>query len=227
MTVPACAARAAGDEVETLPREPGCAGRFGRCVPQRRMGLLHGAQLDRDVVKVEVRAVVGDPVVREAREQDLERLGVELAALRPVDPEEPLFDRRDAAAHTQIEAPIGQLVEHADLLDHRQRMLEREDETQHAEADARRAGSHCSQEQPRPRDGAERRSVVLGQQERVEPRRLRRLDHRQALPIELMDLDHAAVIQLVPDSDPQLCAHDPLLVANAPIHKSSGAFVPC
>jgi hypothetical protein len=66
--------------------------------------------------------------------QDLQRLEIDFLPLRGIDPVIRGLDRRDAAPDAELEAPSAELVEHADLLDQAQRVVERKHIDQRAEA---------------------------------------------------------------------------------------------
>ena len=129
--------------------------------------------------------MVGQLVGGEALEQDLEGLVEALAPAVPVDLEEPDLDGRHARAHAELQPPVAEVVEHADLLDEPQRVVERQAVDERAEAQRRRALGRGGDEDARRRPVPERRAVVLGQVVGVEAGLLVALDEREAL-LELL-----------------------------------------
>src|SRR5215475_12755312 len=95
-----------------------------RSRPERRMRLLEWFELDRHVGIVIKFAVKGERPPGQRLAQDLQCLEIHLLSVVRVDPVIGGFDRRDAAADAELEAPPAELVEHADLLHHPQRMME-------------------------------------------------------------------------------------------------------
>jgi hypothetical protein len=71
---------------------------------------------------------VGERLGGQARQDDLERLLVARAALVLSDAEEAGLQRRDAAPDAHAEPAPAHLVEHRDLLDQPQRVIQRQHE---------------------------------------------------------------------------------------------------
>ncbi len=79
-------------------------------------------------------AVKGQFVFGQAEPDHLERLAELCGPLGEVDAVEPDFDRRDAAPDPVQKTAAAHLVEHADLVDQPQRMVERQQVDHRAEA---------------------------------------------------------------------------------------------
>ena len=102
-------------------------------------------------------------VGRQALQDELEGLVVDLAGLREIEAVGCGLERRHAAADAELEAPAAHLIEHADFLDQPQRMVERQQIDQRAEAQGLRALRHRGEKQAGRGGAAERRRVVLGE----------------------------------------------------------------
>ena len=98
------------------------------------MRALHRLEHHRHFVEAIEFALEGQLVGGEALEQHLERFVVHRAGLRKVERIVRGLERRHAAADAEFEPPAAQLVEHADFLDQPQRMIERQQIDQRAEA---------------------------------------------------------------------------------------------
>jgi len=84
------------------------------------------------------------------------------AAVQKRRAEGPVLARVVAPAGREHRPPVAQHVEQVELLDHAQRMVEREHDRRGAQLDPLRAGGHVSEEHRRRREHAEAREVVLG-----------------------------------------------------------------
>ena len=164
---------------------PTLSGTLGR-IPERRVRLLERTQLHRDVVVPVVPALEGQPLLGQPCQDDRQRLVEDRARLAIVDPEVAKLVRRDATADAQLEPTTREVVEHADLLDEPQRVVERQDVDERSQADP--AGAlGCRREKQARRGGhAERRGVMLCQVVGVEASGLRRLHELQPLLVELL-----------------------------------------
>ena len=92
-----------------------------------------------------------------------------------------------AAAHADLQPSVAQVVEHADLFDQAERMVQRQHVDARAEAQASRALGHRGQEHVlRRRQAVDGRRVVLGQVVGVEAGRVEALDLDQPLAIDLV-----------------------------------------
>ena len=136
--------------------------------------------------------------MRQTAADDLERLGELLHAACETDTEEPDLDRRDAAADAEQKAPSAHLVEHADLVDQAQRVIERQQIHHWPEPDLPRPLRDRGQEDTGRRGIAERRVVVLGEMVAVEPGAVIGLDQLEPLLEELAD-GHAVIVQMIKD----------------------------
>ena len=131
-------------------------------IPDRRVRLLIGRKLHRHVVELKIPPLEGQRARGEPLHDEVERLGIDrlrlLRLLTVVDE----LGRHRAAAEADLEPPAAHLIEHADLLDHPQRMIERQRIDQRAKAQAFRALRDRSQEHAGARRHAKRRRVMLG-----------------------------------------------------------------
>ena len=76
----------------------------------------------------------------------MKRFMIHRAALREIERVVRGLERRHAAADAELEAPAAHLVEHADFLDQAQRMIERQQINQRAEAQSFGALRQCGEE---------------------------------------------------------------------------------
>src|SRR5262245_57462492 len=116
-------------------------------VPERRIGLLQRPQVHRQVLEAVEATRVGQAVVAEALADDGERLDVARVVrlgVRLLAPE--IRFHHAAAAHADLQPAVAQVVEHADLFDQAERMVERQHVDARAEAQAPRALGHRTQE---------------------------------------------------------------------------------
>src|SRR5262249_42752192 len=110
------------------------------------------------------------------------------------------LDRRDAAADAELEASPAELVEHADLLHHPQRMVERKRIDQWTEAQTLRALSHRGEENAGRGGNAQRRGVMLGGVIRIETAAIVGFDDLQPLLVECVQRAIVA-IEVVENAD--------------------------
>src|SRR5499426_3878905 len=133
-----------------------------RSRPEWRMRLLERFELDRYVgIAIEL-AVKRERPFGQRLTQDLQRFEIHLLSVVGVDPVIGGFDRGDAAADAELEASPAELIEHADLLHHPQRMMERKGIDQRTEAQALRALSDRGEENAGRGGEAEWRRMMLG-----------------------------------------------------------------
>jgi hypothetical protein len=125
------------------------------------------------------------------------------------------LDRRDAAADAEVEASAAHLIEHADFLDHPQRMMQRQRVDERAEAKVLGALRHRGQEDAGRGGKAERRRVVLGGVIRVETAPIIGLDDLEPLLVEIVQSEIVA-IEVVENSE----FHSPSLAGS---RRSSGS----
>src|SRR5215813_32106 len=133
-----------------------------RSRPERRMWFLERFELQRHVGIVIELAVKRERPPGQRLAQDLQRFEIHLLSVVGLDPVIGGLDRRDAAADAELEASPAELVEHADLLHHPQRMVELKRIDQWTEAQTLRALSHRGEENAGRGGEAERRRVMLG-----------------------------------------------------------------
>ena len=145
-------------------------------------------------------AFVREPLLREALQDYVERLGEALRAGRRIDAVVADLVRRDAAADAEFEAAAAHLVEHADLVDQSERMIEVEGVDQRAEPQRLRPLRHRRQEDTGRGRHAERRRMMLGQVIGVEARALVEFDEFQAI-LELQAEIGAGAVHVVEDAE--------------------------
>src|SRR5262249_36679031 len=92
----------------------------------------------RDVLEAEAIAAVVDALLRETLVEHVQNMLVVGARLLEIDAVGVELHRRDAAPHADVEAAAAEVIEHAQLLQQPQRMVERQQIEQRAEADAPR-----------------------------------------------------------------------------------------
>src|SRR3989449_8374452 len=107
--------------------------------------------------------------------------------------------RHDAAPDAEVEAPARPLIEHADLLEQAQRIVERQAVDARPQADAPRALRGGGEEDARRRRHPERGRVVLGEMVRGEACRVVLLEQAQAARVVLVER-HVAAVEAVEDS---------------------------
>ena len=116
-------------------------------------------------------------------------------------------------AHAELQAAVAEVVEHADLLDEPQRVIQRQAVDERAEAQRRRALGRGGEEDARRRPVPERRAVVLGQVVGVEAGLLVALDEREAL-LELPADREAALVDVIEDPELHVLASRHRLAAS-------------
>jgi hypothetical protein len=114
----------------------------------------------------------GELALGEPLQQDLEGLVEALAPAVPVDLEEPDLDRGHARADAELQPPAAQVIEHADLVDQAQRVIQRQAVDERPEPQRPRPLRRGGEEDARRWRVAQRRAVVLGEVVGVEPRAL-------------------------------------------------------
>ena len=110
----------------------------------------------------------------------------------------------DAATATDadLQPPIAQVVEHADLLDQPEGMVERQHVDTGPEAHAARALRHAAQEDVLGRGQAvDGRGVVLGQVIGIEARAVQALDLDKALAVDLIEAQPRHRLDVIEDSE--------------------------
>src|SRR5215813_1804360 len=164
-----------------------------RSRPERRMRLLERFELDRYVgIAIEL-AMKRERPPGQRLAQDLQRFEIHLLSVVGVDPVIGGFDRRDAAADAELEAPCAELVEHANLLRHPQRMVERKGIDQRTEAQALRALRDRGEENAGRGGEAQRRRVMLGGMIRIEAAAIIGFDDLQPFLVECVQRTIVAI----------------------------------
>jgi hypothetical protein len=110
------------------------------------------------------------------------------------------FVGRDAAADAELEPAAAELVEHADLFEEAQRVMQRQRVDQRPEAQAPRALRHCGEKDAGSRRHAERRRMMLGQVIAADAEPVIGLDQRQPVLVKLAERLGPAV-EMVEDAD--------------------------
>jgi hypothetical protein len=164
------------------------------------MRLLERLELDRHVGIVIKFAVKRERPPGQRLAQDLQRFEIHLLPVVGLDPVIGGLDRRDAAADAELEAPPAELVEHANLLHHPQRMVERKGIDQRTEAQALRALSDCGEENAGRGGKPQRRRVMLGGVIRIEAAAIVGFDDLQPFLIECVQRTIVA-IEVVENAD--------------------------
>src|SRR5262252_4617853 len=98
------------------------------------MRALQRPQDHRHVVKSVMLALEGQFVAGKALEDEFEGLVIDFAGLREIEAVSASLKRRHAASDPELEPPAAHLIEHADFLDQAQRMIERQEIDERAEA---------------------------------------------------------------------------------------------
>src|SRR5215510_4690047 len=98
------------------------------------MRALQRPQDHRHVVKLVMLALERQLVAGQALQDELEGLVINLSGLREVEAVSACLERRHAAPDPELEPPAAHLIEHADFLDQAQRMIERQEIDERAEA---------------------------------------------------------------------------------------------
>src|SRR5262249_32628080 len=105
-----------GHAIKSAPAVVLRAFRRSNTVPERGMGLLHGPQLDRDAIKLEVLSSEMDAVLRKRKLDDREcfvECGLRFVHLLAVEHQ---LDRRPPAPDPHLQAAMAQMIEHGDFL---------------------------------------------------------------------------------------------------------------
>src|SRR5215813_11171298 len=126
------------------------------------MRALQRPQDHRHVAKSVMLALEGQFVAGKALEDEFEGLVIDFAGLREIEAVSASLERRHAASDPELEPPAAHLIEHADFLDQAQRMIERQEIDERAEAQRLGALRYGREKQPGRGGAAKRRRVVLG-----------------------------------------------------------------
>jgi hypothetical protein len=196
-------------DVGAVLGRPRDAVRPAGAIPQLGVGLLRRLHDDRHMVEIIELAVIGQLVFGQADADDVESLAEALHAGLEVDAVEPDLDRRDAAADAIEKSAAAHLVEHADLVDQPQRVVERQQIDHRSEFEPLRALRDRRQEDAGRRRIAERGVVVLGQVVAVKTGPVIGLNELQPF-LEMPAERHPAVIQMVKNPKLHRCFLFPL-----------------
>ena len=90
------------------------------------MRLLHGSEFHRHVADVANGCLRIDGALVQALQHDFEPFRIVARRVAGIDAEIFELDGRGATAEAHLEATVAQLIEHADLLDQPQRMMQRQ-----------------------------------------------------------------------------------------------------
>ena len=116
------------------------------------------------------------------------------------EPEARMLGRLPAAADAELEAPAGELVEHADFLEQPHRMVQRQEVDQRAELDRRGMLRGGGEEHRRRRGHAQFGGVVFGQVIAVKAQLFIEFDQPQPLRVLRAD-GHAVGVDMVEDAE--------------------------
>ena len=133
---------------------------------------------------------------RKAFEKDRERLVEAIPLLGHVEPVEAELDRRHAAPDAKLEAAVRQRIEHRHFLDQPQRVVDRQQVDQRAEAQAFGALAQRGEQDPGRRREDQRRAVVLGDVVTMKAMRIVSLGHPEPR-LEVLGERQAAVVDVV------------------------------
>jgi hypothetical protein len=157
-------------------------------------------KLDRHVdIAIEL-AVKRQRALGECLPQYLQRFEIHLLSVIGIDPVVGGLDRRDAAADAQLEAAPAELVEHADLLDHSQGVVERKRVDEGTETQALRALRDGGKKNAGRGGKAEWRRVMFGRVIGVEAAAIVGFDNLQPLLIERVE-GPVVAIEVVENAD--------------------------
>src|SRR5207244_8503082 len=112
------------------------------------MRALQWPQDHRHVVKSVMLALERQFVAGKALEDEFEGLVIDFAGLREIEAVSASLERRHAASDPELEPPAAHLIEHADFLDQAQRMIERQEIDEGAEAQRLGALRYGREKQP-------------------------------------------------------------------------------
>ena len=160
------------------------------------MWLLNGPQDHRHLIELVELALERHFVGGKALQQNLERLVVHRLRLGEVEAVGRRLVHGNAAPDTKLEAPAAHLVEHADLFDQAQRVVERQQIDQRAKPQILGAVGERRHDQRRRGCRAQRRRVVLGDVVAVEARAVVGLGNLELVGVELAEW-HACIVDVV------------------------------
>ena len=173
------------------------------------MRALQRPDHDRDVLEGETIAAVVDALLREALVEHVQHVLVVGARLFEIDAVGVELHGRDAAPHADVEAAAAEVIEHAQLLQQPQRMVERQQIEQRAEADAPRFARGGGQKHARRRRHRQRRRVMLGEVIAVKAGGLGRLQQGEPILVGLLQR-LAARVDVIEDAELHVAFPPPL-----------------
>ena len=180
-------------------------------VPERNR-VLHrlGRHRDRREV-VELRVLAADLAGGEGVADDAEDVDEAVLRLRPVAAEPVVLDRCDAATDTEVEAAVGEVVDHDHVFDDPHRVVQRQQLDHRAEADVLGDLRSSGDEHLLVRCHAQVGPVVLGEVETGEARFVGHLDQIESILQQLRCRRAGNVFDVVEDAERWL-AHGSLSV---------------
>lgn len=161
---------------------------------QRREGQRHVA------IGVVLAGMI-DAAVAPTAEDHLERFHVHRLRFGRIDAEGGDLPGQHAAADADLQTPARQIIEHAQLLDQPQRIVERQAEHHRAEPEAPRALRGGGEEHGWLGCEAERRRVVLGEVPEMEAGGVVALDQPQAVLVDIGDGDARPPVEMTEDAE--------------------------
>jgi hypothetical protein len=112
---------------------------------------------------------MGQPLAAQPCDYHFERLLEDFPRIHERDAIVRQFERRDTATHTQFESSIADVIQHTDLTDKPERVVEWQQKDQGTKMDATGALCGSGEEQSRRRCHSQRRGVMLGDVVAEEP----------------------------------------------------------
>ena len=196
--IPGEACAGVTDEVGAVAaRELGVAG-----APERRVRMLLRGHLQRHVVEPVELPLVGPAYRWSARRTRISSTSAFRAwASSGRWPQNVCSIAVMPAPDPELEAPSAQVVEHADLLDQPERVVERQDRHQRAEPKLTGMASGGGEEDARRGRHAERSLMMLGQVVAVEPERVGPRQQLQSLLVLLVERKLRLPFQMVEDAE--------------------------
>src|SRR6266853_6546586 len=164
------------------------------------MRLLQRRNREREAPLLSALLAHRDRAFPEALEHEADDFLERLFRLRRIDVEEAHLRAERATAERELQPPAAHLVEHADLFEQPQGMIERRDGHHGPEAQALRALRHRREEHGGRRRHSERREMVLGDMIGVKARALVGLHDLQALAVEAL-VRTVAEVEVIEDAE--------------------------
>ena len=148
-------------------------------VPERRVGLLEWLDPDFQVLVAVVLSLVVEQSGCGSLGEQVHLLVEYFPAVSEVDVELLCLHRRDSPAHTQVQASVAEVVQHAELVVQANGIVEGQQVHQWPQPQLRCALRRRRQEYRRRRGDAERRQVMLGQVIAMKPAAVGEFQHFQ------------------------------------------------